>query len=76
MKKNDWIDVHDQVWWKIRCYQKTRKISDTELAKNMNVAVRTLKDYDADSRTLSLEKVNNFLYVHNLPLRDFLYLVI
>ncbi len=72
MKKNDWTPVQKQVWGKIRYYQYIKDIPDTELAKTMDVAVRTLKDYDNAPRTLSLEKINGFLYVHNLPLRELL----
>ena len=72
MKKENWVFVHDQIWWKIRYYQKSRRITDTDLAKIINVSVRTLKDYDSNPRTLSLEQVNDFLYVYNLKLLEFI----
>ena len=70
MNKTDRISVHDQVWWKMRYYQKTRRISDAQLAKDIQVSIRTIKDYDTDPRTVSLEKVENFLYVNNLTLSE------
>ena len=72
MKKNNRVPLYRKVWFKIRYWQNIKEVQDSELAKYLNVAVRTLRDYDANAKTISLEKVDNFLYVNNMDIEELL----
>ena len=72
MKKNNRVPLYRKVWFKIRYWQNIKEVQDSELAKYLNVAVRTLRDYDANAKTISLEKVDNFLYMNNMDIEELL----
>lgn len=72
MKREKRISIYKIIWCKIRCWQSLRDVSDSELAAYMQVAERTLKDYDKNAKNITLEKVDNFLYVNNIELSELL----
>ncbi len=70
MKKR--LFIYKIIWCKIRYWQSLRDISDSDLAAYMHVGERTLKDYDKNAKNITLEKIDNFLYVNNMELSDLL----
>lgn len=69
-KKNKRITLYKRIWCKIRCWQSLCDVTDTELASYLQVGERTLKEYDKSARHVTLEKVDNLLYVTGMDLND------
>ena len=72
MKKDKRITIYKKIWCKIRYWQNLRDVSDTELAAYLQVCERTLRDYDKNARSITLEKVDNFLAVNRMELDELL----
>ncbi|MBR0485297.1 MAG: hypothetical protein IJJ69_11050 [Oscillospiraceae bacterium] len=72
MKKDKRIELYKKIWCKIRYWQNISDVTDSELAAYMQVAERTLKDYDKSAKNITLEKIDNFLYMNNMELADLL----
>ena len=72
MKKDRRIALYKKIWCKIRYWQNISDVTDSELAAYMQVAKRTLKDYDRNAKNITLEKIDNFLYMNNMELADLL----
>ncbi len=72
VKKSTRITLYKRVWCKIRYWQNLRDVSDSELAAYLNVCERTLRDYDKNARSLTLEKIDNFLVVNSMELHELL----
>ncbi|MBR7083965.1 MAG: hypothetical protein IKI37_02135 [Oscillospiraceae bacterium] len=72
MKKDRRIALYKKIWCKIRYWQNISDVTDSELAAYMQVAERTLKDYDRNAKNITLEKIDNFLYMNNMELTDLL----
>lgn len=70
MKKDKRIPIYKKIWCKIRYWQSLKDISDNELANCLNVCDRTLKEYDRNAQHITLEKLDNFLYINNMELND------
>ena len=70
MKKDRRIALYKKIWCKIRYWQNISDVTDSELAVYMQVAERTLKDYDRNAKNITLEKIDNFLYMNNMELAD------
>lgn len=71
MKKSR-ISLQRKIWAKIRCWQSMYNLSDTQLASALTVAERTLRNYDKDAGSLSLEKIDNFLSFFGIEIDDLL----
>lgn len=69
-KKNQRITLYKRIWCKIRYWQNLKDISDSELASYLQVGERTLKEYDRSAKNVTLEKVDNFLYITGIELSD------
>ncbi len=72
MKKDRRIALYKKIWCKIRYWQNISDVTDSELAAYMQVAERTLKDYDRNAKNITLEKIDNFLYMNGMELTDLL----
>lgn len=70
VKKNQRITLYKRIWCKIRYWQNLKDISDAELASYLQVGERTLKEYDKSAQNVTLEKVDNFLYLTGIELSD------
>jgi len=70
MKKEKRIAIYKKIWCKIRYWQNLKDISDAELAAFLQVGERTLKEYDKSAKNITLEKIDNFLYVNNMELAE------
>lgn len=68
MKKEKRITLYKKIWCKIRYYQQLYDISDTDLANYLGVTTRTLKNYDRNASSLTLEHLDNFLYAVNIDI--------
>ncbi|MBO5320606.1 MAG: hypothetical protein J6B01_12525 [Ruminococcus sp.] len=69
-KKSQRIPLYKHIWCKIRYWQNLKDISDTELAACLQVSDRTLKEYDRSAQHITLEKLDNFLYVNNMEFNE------
>ena len=72
MKKDRRIALYKKIWCKIRYWQNISDVTDSELATYMQVAERTLKDYDRNAKNITLEKIDNFLYMNGMELTELL----
>lgn len=72
MRKEKHISLYKKIWCKIRYWQNLKDISDSELAAYLNVGERTLHEYDKSAKNITLEKIDNFLYVNDMELADLL----
>lgn len=70
MRKETRISLYKKIWCKIRYWQNLRDISDSELAAYLNVGERTLHEYDKCAKNITLEKIDNFLYVNNMEIAE------
>lgn len=70
MKKDNRIALYKKIWCKIRYWQNLKDVSDKELADYLQVSERTLREYDKNAKNVTLEKVDNFLYMNNMELSD------
>ena len=66
------IEIFKLLWCKIRFWQSLRDVSDSDLAEDLGVGVRTLKDYDQCAKNIMLEKLDNFLFLNQMTLTDLL----
>lgn len=69
-KKNQRITLYKRIWCKVRYWQSLRDITDAELASYLQVGERTLREYDKSAKHITLEKVDNLLYVTGMELND------
>lgn len=72
MRKEIRITLYKKIWCKIRYWQNLKDVSDSELAAYLQVCERTLRDYDKNARSITLEKVDNFLNVNSMELNELL----
>lgn len=70
MKKEKRIAIYKKIWCKIRYWQSIKDVSDSELAAFLQVGERTLKEYDKSAKNITLEKIDNFLFVNNMEFAD------
>lgn len=70
MKREKRIAIYKKIWCKIRYWQSIREVTDTEFAAFLQVGERTLKEYDKSAKNVTLEKIDNFLYVNNMELAE------
>ncbi len=71
-KRDKRISIYKKIWCKIRYWQSLKDVSDSELAAYLQVCERTLRDYDKSARTITLEKIDNFLVVNSMELDELL----
>lgn len=69
-KKAPRITLYKRIWCKIRYWQNLKDVSDSELAAYLQISDRTLKEYDRSAQHITLEKLDNFLYVNNLDFNE------
>ncbi len=69
-KKNQRITLYKRIWCKVRYWQSLRDIPDAELASYLQVGERTLREYEKSAKHITLEKVDNLLYVTGMELND------
>ena len=70
MRKKKRIPLYKLIWCKIRYWQQLKDISDSELAAYLNIGERTLHEYDKNAKNITLERIDNFLYINNMELAD------
>ena len=70
IKRDNRITLYKKIWCKIRYWQQLNDVSDNQLANDLDVAERTLKEYDKNAGNISLHRLDRFLYVNNLTLSD------
>lgn len=70
MKKEKRIALYKKIWCKIRYWQSLKDVSDSELANYLQVGKHTLHEYNKNAKNITLEKIDNFLYVNNMELVD------
>ena len=70
MRKEKRIALYKKIWCKIRYWQGLRDVTDAELAACLQVAERTLHEYDKNAKNITLEKVDSFLYMNGMELAD------
>ena len=58
------------IWCKVRYWQQLNDVTDSELANYLEVAERTLKEYDKNSNNITLAKIDQFLYINNMTIHD------
>ena len=66
------IELFKLHWCKIRFWKSLRDVSDSELADDPGVGERTMKDYDHCAKNITLEKLDNFLFLNGMTLNDLL----
>ena len=71
-KKEKRISLYKKVWCKIRYWQSLKDVSDTELAVYLKVCERTLRDYDKNAGNITLDKIDNFLFLNGIELDELL----
>ena len=72
MAKKPRITLYKYIWCKIRLYQQLNDIDEQLLASTIGVQLRTLKEYDKQSKNITLGQLDSFLYMNNLSLQDLL----
>ena len=72
VKRDKRISIYKKIWCKIRYWQSLKDVSDCELASYLQVCERTLRDYDKSARSITLEKIDNFLVVNSMELDELL----
>ena len=55
------LPAYDRLWISIRKWQRATGISNSEIARMLGLSERTLHSYDKSARTMTLEKLTNFL---------------
>ncbi len=70
MNQSNRMTLYKLIWCRIRFWQNMQDITDQELAYSLQVAKRTLKDYDRNAKNITLEKLDHFLSVNSLELKD------
>ena len=66
------LPLYRVLWCKIRYYQQLYQIGDEELANELGVHKRTLKDYDKTAENVTFGKLDRFLYANGLTLNELL----
>ena len=66
------ITLQKRIWCKIRYWQQLNDITEIDLASNLDVVVRTLKEYDKDASNITLSKIDRFLYINDITLIELL----
>ncbi len=66
MKKEKRIALYKKIWCKIRYWQSIKDVTDAELAACLRVSERTLHEYDKNAKNITLEKIDNFLYLNGM----------
>lgn len=69
-KKKHRVTLYKKIWCKIRYWQSIHDVSDSELASYLQVSERTLRGYDKSAQHITLEKVDNLLYVTGMELNE------
>ena len=64
------IPLHRKVWFKIRFWQKLNNASDETLARYLDLSVRTMRLYDNDAGSLSLERIERFMSATGITLDE------
>ena len=64
------ITLQKQTWCKIRYWQQLNDVTESELATYLNVAERTLKEYDKDASNVTLAKINQLLDMNDMTIHD------
>lgn len=64
------ITLQKQTWCKIRYWQQLNDVTESELATYLNVAERTLKEYDKDASNVTLAKIDQLLYMNDMTIHD------
>lgn len=72
MRREKRITIYKLIWCKIRYWQSLKDVTDSEIAAFLQVGERTLKEYDKSAKNITLEKIDNFLYVNNMELAELL----
>ena len=70
MNQSNRMTLYKLIWCKIRFWQNMQDISDQDLACSLQVGKRTLRDYDRNAKNITLEKLDRFLCVNSLELKD------
>ncbi|MCR4638489.1 MAG: helix-turn-helix domain-containing protein [Ruminococcus sp.] len=65
MKNKVNIPIYDRLWYAIRKWQRATGTTASELARILGISERTLRDYDKSARTMTLEKLTNFINYTN-----------
>ena len=68
MDKN--IPLYKKIWCKIRYFQQLNDITDDLLATYLGLSERTMREYDRDARSLTIERVDRFLDCFDMDLND------
>ena len=63
-------ETHKKPMYKIRYWQALNNVNDSELAASLQISDRNLKEYDRSAQHITLEKLDNFLYVNNLDFNE------
>ena len=66
------IELYKLIWCSIRFWQNLHDVPDLDLANDLGVGERTLKDYDQCAKNITLEKLDSFLYLNNMTLEELL----
>ena len=66
------LPLYRVLWCKIRYYQQLYQIGDEELANELGVHKRTLKDYDKPAENVTFGKLDRFLCANGLSLNELL----
>lgn len=69
-RKIERITLYRLIWCKIRYYQQLHDISDEELARSLNVHIRTLHEYDKCADNVTLGRIDSFLLINNITLDE------
>ena len=69
-KGNKRIPLQKIIWCKIRYYQMLNGIEEETLANTFNVQKRTLKEYDKNPENITLGKIDNFLFINGIDLKE------
>lgn len=67
------MTFYSRIWSNIRICQKKNSISETQLAADLRVNQRTLKEYDKSAHNLTLEKIDNLLTAENISFNEIMY---
>ena len=64
--------LYRMLWCKIRYFQQLYQIGDEELANELGVHKRTLRDYDKTAENVTFGKLDRFLRANGLSLNELL----
>lgn len=70
VKKTARITLYRKIWCKIRYWQQLKEVSDAELASYLQVTERTLREYDKSAQHITLEKIDNLLYIIGMDFNE------